>query len=145
MMSSRVPDWIHTKFDHFSIKNQPNSNCWSYSWMHIEFDSFSIMINSHFRLNQMVTSRDPAQIHIECDQFAMKDQSNNEPESPRLNVKAHNVYKPYECNGLDEYERLKTFQTIIYVTFVCLSSITDQTCLQFLGLFCFVGSSLVMF
>ena len=65
----------------------------------------------------MMSSRAPAWIHIEFTQFSTKNQSNNEPQSPRLNLNAYKVSKPYVCKGLDNYERLKTSQTIEYVTF----------------------------
>ena len=80
-----------------------------------------------------------AWIHSKSDQFSIKNQSNNEPETPRISLNAYTVSKPYIRTGLDDSETLRTSKTMIYVTFGSFSSITIQITLLFLGFFSFFG------
>ena len=85
---------------------------WSSRGIHIELQTGLIFnfINVELRLSEIMSCRALAWIHIKFDQFTIMDQANNEPEPPRLILNAYKVSKPYVCNGLDDYERFKTFQ-----------------------------------
>ena len=101
--------------------------------IHIELQTGLILtlINFQLRFNPIMSSRAQAWIHIQFDQFSIENQSNNEPESRRVNLNAHTVSNPYVCDGLGDCERATTSQTIVYVTFGRLSTINNETTLLF--------------
>ena len=62
-------------------------------------------INCQLRLNQMMSSRASAWIHVQFDECSLKNQSSNEPDSPRPKLNASKISKPHVCDGLGDYER----------------------------------------
>ena len=98
------------------------------------------LIDSQLRLNRRISSWARGWIHNQFESFSIENESNNELESPRLNLNAWTASKPYVGNGLDDYDTLNTVQTMIYVTFGRFSNITDQKSLSFLLFLCVVGS-----
>ena len=80
-----------------------------------------------------------AWIHSKSDQCPIKNHVNNEPASPKPNLNAYEVSKPYICIGLYDYETLHTSKTMIYVKFEAFRASLIKKPDYFLGFLAFLG------